>query len=152
MDVVHVGAALANEKRYAILKALFKGSLQTCCDRFEIWENGACAADVVTVFLPSQWLLAMFGRGRYFAVPLAATAGLPLYINAEVSMPLIGSFMTAGMSPGAALALIITGAGTSVGAISGAFIIARRRVVGLIVGSLWVGAVVAGCVYNVVVE
>ena len=105
---------------------------------------------LLTALLPSEWLLGLFGRSRFYAVPLAATAGLPLYINAEVSMPLIKSFLTAGMSPGAALALIIAGAGTSIGAISGAFVIARRRVVGLIVAALWVGAVLTGYVYNLV--
>ncbi len=54
IDVVRVGAALGNEKRYAILKAIFKGSLKTCCDRFEAWENGACVADVVGAFKLSQ--------------------------------------------------------------------------------------------------
>lgn len=34
----------------------------------------------------------------------ASSSGLPLYMNAEVSMPLIPSFLAAGMSPGAALA------------------------------------------------
>jgi uncharacterized membrane protein YraQ (UPF0718 family) len=50
------------------------------------------------------------------------------------------------MSEGAAMAFLITGAGTSVGAISGALLIARWRVVAIIVGTLWVGAVVLGSV------
>ena len=91
-----------------------------------------------------------------------AAAGLPLglrilalfaafsYINAEVSMPVIKSFVDMGMSPGAALALTITGAGTCVGAITGAFVIAKKRIVGLVVGSLWFGAVLAGYVYDLV--
>lgn len=54
IDVVRVGAALGNEKRYAILKAIFRSSLKTCCDRFEAWENGACVADVVGAFKLSQ--------------------------------------------------------------------------------------------------
>ncbi|MGE5529866.1 MAG: ArsR/SmtB family transcription factor [Patescibacteria group bacterium] len=53
-DVVRIGAALANEKRYGILRAIFRGSLQTCCDRFEVWENGVCVADVVGAFKLSQ--------------------------------------------------------------------------------------------------
>ena len=54
VDVARAGAALGNEKRYAILKAIFKGSLKTCCDRFETWESGACVADVVGAFKLSQ--------------------------------------------------------------------------------------------------
>lgn len=58
--------------------------------------------------------------------------------------------MNGGMSEGAAMAFLITGAGTSLGAISGALLIARWRVVAIIVGTLWVGAIVLGCVAAVI--
>ena len=45
---------------------------------------------------------------------------------------------------GAALAFLVTGAGTGVGAISGMRIIARGKVVALVIGSLWAGAVLLG--------
>lgn len=48
------------------------------------------------------------------------------------------------------MAFLITGAGTSLGAISGALLIARWRVVAIIVGTLWVGAIVLGCVAAVI--
>ena len=53
-----------------------------------------------------------------------------------------------GMSIGAALAFMISGAGTSIGAIAGALTIARWRVVALVVGILWIGAVVCGFAYD----
>ncbi len=106
------------------------------------------AGHLLTLAFPSRWMLELFGEGRIYGVPLAASVGVPLYINAEVSMPLIKSFSEMGMSQGAALALIITGAGTSVGAIGGALMIARARVIGLVVASLWVGAVLAGYLYD----
>jgi len=52
------------------------------------------------------------------------------------------------MSQGAALAFMIVGAGTSVGAIAGALTIARWRVIALVVGTLWVGAIVCGFVFD----
>jgi len=54
------------------------------------------------------------------------------------------------MGPGSALALTITGAGTSIGAITGAFVIARARVVALVIASLWIGSVLAGYLYDVI--
>jgi hypothetical protein len=42
------------------------------------------------------------------------------------------------------MAFLITGAGTSIGAVSGMLLIARWRVVALVVGSLVVGATVTG--------
>jgi uncharacterized membrane protein YraQ (UPF0718 family) len=78
------------------------------------------------------------------AVPLAALLGIPAYINTEGSLPLVAAMMDGGMAPGPALAFIVTGAGTSIGAISGLFIIARTRVVALVVAMLFSGAMILG--------
>jgi uncharacterized membrane protein YraQ (UPF0718 family) len=52
------------------------------------------------------------------------------------------------MSQGAALAFLIAGAGTSIGAIGGALTIAKWRVIGVVVGTLWAGAMAMGLVYD----
>ncbi len=96
----------------------------------------------------SVWVAAIFGDGNIFNVPLAATLGLPLYINSEASLPLVRALIDNGMSQGAALAFLISGSGTSIGAITGALTIARWRVVGLVVGILWIGAIVSGFAFN----
>jgi uncharacterized protein len=103
---------------------------------------------ILNGLIPASWVSSLFGSGHLYGVPLAASLGLPLYINTEASLPLVRSLMDLGMSPGATLAFLITGAGTSIGAITGALTIARWRVVGLVVGTLWVGAVLIGYMYN----
>ena len=40
--------------------------------------------------IPQDWIKTAFGSGNAFSIPLAATLGLPFYINSEVSMPLSG--------------------------------------------------------------
>jgi uncharacterized protein len=104
---------------------------------------------VLNGLIPAAWITAVFGGGHIYSVPLAATLGLPFYINSEASLPLVRALLDAGMSPGAALAFLITGAGTSIGAIAGALTIARWRVVGLVIATLWVGAIIAGIAFNV---
>ncbi len=94
--------------------------------------------------IPTAWLTDHLGEGSVLAVPLAAILGIPAYINTEASLPLVAALMDGGMGPGPAMAFLVTGAGTSVGAISGLFIIARKRVVGLVVGLLFVGALAMG--------
>lgn len=94
--------------------------------------------------IPTEWVTAYLGDGSVFAVPLAALIGIPAYLNTEASLPLVAALMDGGMGPGPAMAFLVTGAGTSVGAISGLFVIARKRVVGLVVLLLLVGAVVLG--------
>lgn len=103
---------------------------------------------VLNGLIPSAWIAAVFGPGNAYSVPLAATLGLPLYINTEGSLPLVRALIDGGMSQGAALAFLITGAGTSFGAVAGALTIARWRVIALVVGTLWIGAVLFGFAYD----
>jgi hypothetical protein len=98
--------------------------------------------------IPASWVAALFGSGNIYNVPLAATLGLPFYINSEASLPLIRAMLDNGMSQGAALAFMISGAGTSIGAIAGALTIARWRVVALVIGVLWIGAIVSGLAFD----
>ena len=94
--------------------------------------------------IPTSWVTDYAGEGSVWAVPLGAVLGLPAYLNSEASLPMVAGLMEGGMGPGAALAFIVTGAGTSIGAISGLLIIARARIVALVVASLFVGAIVMG--------
>ena len=98
--------------------------------------------------IPASWVTAVFGSGNIYNVPLAATLGLPFYINSEASLPLIRALLDNGMSQGAALAFMISGAGTSIGAIAGALTIARWRVIALVVGVLWIGAIMSGLAFD----
>jgi uncharacterized membrane protein YraQ (UPF0718 family) len=52
------------------------------------------------------------------------------------------------VSQGVVLAFLITGAGTSVGAIVGALTTARWRIVGLVIGTLFIGAIALSYLYN----
>jgi uncharacterized membrane protein YraQ (UPF0718 family) len=56
--------------------------------------------------------------------------------------------LDSGMSEGAAMAFLITGSGTSIGAVTGMLAIARWRVVALVIGTLWVGGLISGLAYN----
>lgn len=94
--------------------------------------------------IPTGVLTGLLGDDSALAVPLAALLGIPVYVNSDGSLPLVASLMDGGMGAGAAMAFLITGAGTSIGAVSGMLLIARWRVVALVVGSLVVGATVTG--------
>lgn len=99
--------------------------------------------------IPVTWITGLFGAGHTYSIPLAATLGLPFYINTEASLPLVRAMLDSGMSQGAALAFLITGAGTSMGAVGGALTIARWRVLAIVVGTLWAGSMLIGLAYNI---
>jgi uncharacterized membrane protein YraQ (UPF0718 family) len=101
--------------------------------------------------IPAAWVTSLFGTGHVYSIPLAATLGLPFYINTEASLPLIRAMLESGMSQGAALAFLITGAGTSLGALGGALTIARWRIIGIVIGTLWAGSILIGFAYNIFV-
>ena len=48
------------------------------------------------------------------------------------------------MGVGPAMAFLVTGAGTSLGALSGGLLIARWRILAIVVATLWIGAIVLG--------
>jgi uncharacterized membrane protein YraQ (UPF0718 family) len=99
---------------------------------------------LIIEIIPTQVLSSYLGADSFWSVPLAATVGIPVYLNSDASLPLVASLLNGGMGPGAALAFLMTGAGTSVAAISGMLIIARWKVVAIVVASLWTGAMILG--------
>ena len=100
--------------------------------------------------IPTAWMTTLLGGSSPWSVVIAATIGIPFYVSSEASLPMVAGLMAGGMGTGPAMAFLITGAGTSVGAISGALLIARWRVLAIIVGTLWVGAIVLGLIASAV--
>lgn len=101
--------------------------------------------------IPTAWLQTWLGGDSIVSIGLAALIGIPAYLNTEGSLPLLVGLMDGGMGTGPAMAFLVTGAGTSVGAITGMLVIARRRVVALTVAILLVGAVGLGLVAQLIV-
>lgn len=100
---------------------------------------------LVIRILPTGLITDWLGTGNpVWSVPLAALLGIPVYLNTDASLPLVASLLHGGMAPGAGIAFLITGAGTSVGAISGMLVIARWRIVALVIGTLLVTAIATG--------
>lgn len=100
---------------------------------------------LIIELIPASLFQEHLGDGNaMLAVPLAALLGIPMYVNTEGSLPLVASLMEGGMGAGPALAFLITGAGTSIGAVSGMLVVARWRIVALVVGTLFVSACLTG--------
>jgi uncharacterized membrane protein YraQ (UPF0718 family) len=99
---------------------------------------------LITALVPQEWIADWMGDGSPRSVMVAATLGIPFYLNSDGSLPFVASLMQGGMGAGPAMAFLVTGAGTSLGAISGGLLIARWRVIALVVTNLWVGGVALG--------
>jgi uncharacterized membrane protein YraQ (UPF0718 family) len=99
---------------------------------------------LITALVPQAWIAGWLGGRSPLATVVAATLGIPFYLNSDGSLPFVASLMHAGMGAGPAMAFLVTGAGTSLGAIGGGLLIARWRILAIVVGTLWAGAVALG--------
>jgi uncharacterized protein len=99
---------------------------------------------LVTALVPQAWIAHWLGGSSPLAIVAAATLGVPFYLNSDGSLPFVASLMQAGMGAGPAMAFLVTGAGTSLGAISGGLLIARWRILAIVVATLWAGAIILG--------
>lgn len=68
-----------------------------------------------------------------FAIPLASAVGIPAYMNGYAAIPLISGLMVMGMTPGAAMAFITSGAVSSIPAALAVYALVRKPVFALYV-------------------
>src|SRR6185369_2858814 len=146
------GSEVVESAKSAVTFAMFVTELWNISKRLlPLFFGFTFVGYLLNGLIPTAWILSLFGSGHAYSIPLAATLGLPFYINTEASLPLVRAMLDSGMSQGAALAFLITGAGTSIGAIGGALTIARWRVLAIVIGTLWVGSILIGVAYNFLV-
>jgi uncharacterized membrane protein YraQ (UPF0718 family) len=103
---------------------------------------------LINYFVPTSIIVALFSAKNFFAVPLAALIGLPIYVSTESSIPLIKALMAGGASGGAMLAFMITGPGTSAWVVAGIATIMKKRAVILYVLFLLAGGILLGYLYD----
>lgn len=109
-------------------------------------------ASAIKILIPTDWIGALFGKNQWYSIPFAALLGIPLYVNNASSIPVTRTLVEGGMSPGAALAFLLAGAGTSLPAMSGLVVITRGRILVLYVILIFLGAVIFGTLYSLLVS
>lgn len=95
-------------------------------------------------FVPQDWIAGLTGDGNPLAVPLAALIGAPLYLDGNAALPLVRGLTDAGMSTGAAMALLVAGGITSAWAAIPVFALVRLPVFLLYLGLAVSGAMLCG--------
>ncbi|MGH2354724.1 MAG: permease, partial [Chloroflexota bacterium] len=111
---------------------------------------GTTIGALVRGFMPVGWIVALAGPDQPFAIPLMALLGLPVYLNAEILLPITAALLDKGMGVGAVVALVITGLGMSASEVALLTGFLRLRViVALAVGFLAV-AVAGGALATLV--
>ena len=109
---------------------------------------GVAIGTVIKGFIPQNLIVSVAGPQNPAAVPVAAVIGIPLYIRATTAIPIGLALIQKGMSVGAVIALIIGGAGMAIPEMSLLASIFRPRLVGALVGVIFLTAVTAGLIFN----
>lgn len=95
-------------------------------------------------YFPKQWIYMLFSSNKGFGVLLAASLGVPVYVCGGGTIPLIRVWLQAGMSPGSALAFMITGPATKLTNLSAVKVILGARNFALYIAFHILFAVAAG--------
>jgi uncharacterized membrane protein YraQ (UPF0718 family) len=94
-----------------------------------VWLSLAFIAEFYLIqYLPLDWLPQVFGKENFWAIPLAALIGAPIYLDGYAALPLIRSLMDAGMRPDAALTFLIAGGITSAWAAIPVYALVNKKV------------------------
>lgn len=100
-------------------------------------------------YMPEDFVVKIAGPDNPFAVPVAAILGVPLYIRAETAIPIGIALMGKGMSIGAVIALIIGGAGMAIPEMTMLASIFKKKLVAMIVATIFLTAVIGGYLFNI---
>jgi hypothetical protein len=106
---------------------------------------GLLLSAMLVPYVDPQWL-ARLPKG--LDVPIAALLGLPLYVCATGSTPLAAVLMTQGLSPGAAIALLLTGPATNFTTFAMLGRLHGKRVAALFALAMGLGTIALGYLAN----
>lgn len=96
---------------------------------------GILLAGVITVIIPESALTGHFGTGILAYLGMLVVS-LPLYVCATLSTPVAAALVLKGMSPGAALVLLLAGPATNMATITMVGGILGRRTLAVYLGSI----------------
>jgi uncharacterized membrane protein YraQ (UPF0718 family)/copper chaperone CopZ len=110
---------------------------------------GILIAGLISAFVPAGSLSEHLGSGP-LAIMLAMAVGIPLYVCATASVPIAAAAIVAGVSPGAALAFLMTGPATNAAAVATIWKIMGRRTAMIYLLAVVVTALGAGLLLDYV--
>jgi uncharacterized membrane protein YraQ (UPF0718 family) len=103
---------------------------------------------LMLVYVPTDWVQAIAGDGGLLSIGLAALVGVPLYLNGYAALPVVEGLISQGMSAGAGMTFLLAGGATSIPAMIAVFALARRPVFVAYLAFAFLGSMVAGFAYT----
>jgi len=107
---------------------------------------------VVEMIIPQSWIMTLFSADKAYSIPLAATIGLPLYLNDSSALPLLKSLINSGAGQGVVLAFIITGKATGIPVIAGMSTFLKKRAMLFYIATVYIGGILSGYIFQLLVK
>lgn len=113
------------------------------------WLAGALALGAALHgFVPEGFFARHLAGTGAWSVPLAALAGLPLYVSANATVPLLEAFVAKGVPLGTALAFLLSAVGVSVPELVMLRAVMTPRLLAAFSGVVLVGTTIIGWIFN----
>ena len=129
-------------------KSAFKFGFGTMLIDLAGWLTfGLILAAIISAALPQDWIATHIGSGILPKL-IMLLVGIPLYICATSSTPLAFSLVVAGLSPGAALVLLLSGPATNVATMSWLIKDLGVRALVIYLGTIATVALLAGVLFD----
>lgn len=109
---------------------------------------GVAIGAVIYGYIPTDLLAKVAGPDSPFAVIIAALIGLPLYIRVESAIPIGIALIDKGVSIGAVIAFIISGAGVAIPELTMLASIFKKKIIIAFIVIVVITAVVSGLIFN----
>lgn len=100
--------------------------------------------------LPSHLLTAYVGEDSPYAIPIAVLVGAPMYLDGLAALPLVRGLLDIGMSPGAAMALLVSGGAVSIWGVLAVALVLRPSTIALFVTLAVIGSLLIGYAFDAI--
>lgn len=127
----------------------FKSELWAMTKLIFICLSLAFAAEYqMQTHLQPEFFAEYVGKQSMWAIPLAVLVGSPAYLDGYAALPLVRGLMDHGMSPGAAMAFLVSGSVVSIWGAIAIFPVLRIKPFLLYLGLAAVGSLIVGWLYD----
>jgi uncharacterized membrane protein YraQ (UPF0718 family) len=106
---------------------------------------------LLVTYVPASAIANLVGGEGFVPIATAALVGMPAYLNSYVAPPLLSGLMEQGMSGGAAMAFMVSGAVSSVPAMAAVWSLVKKQVFFAYLGLGVGGAILSGMIFQLVV-
>ena len=111
---------------------------------------GVLLGSFIYGFIPTEFIVNYAGEATWYAIPVAAVIGIPLYIRAEAVIPLTAALVQKGMAMGSVMAFIIGSAGASITEVILLKAIFKNQMIAAFLGVILAMAIASGFLYGLV--